>query len=188
MPFFVSEIPRARYLHPAEICAGCATCTAKAQLGRPSWPARSSQPSSAIHRLISARPRRRGSRRRDRRSADRSAEFERSVHDRCWEWPRPPRLRNPGHLRRGCRGASCFTPMPQSGLVPLANFYSAVDTSPGCPDEPAVLPLDASGTDGALGVVPDSERQTHRNLNQCQRRGLGIMPRTAQDRSCIQMR
>jgi len=33
--------------------------------------------------------------------------------------------------------------------------------SPGGPDEPAVLPLNASITDGALGVVPDSERRTH---------------------------
>ena len=27
--------------------------------------------------------------------------------------------------------------------------------------EPAVLPLDARVTDGALGVVPDSKRRTH---------------------------
>ena len=33
--------------------------------------------------------------------------------------------------------------------------------SPGRPDEPAVLPLDASVTDGTFGVVPDSERRTH---------------------------
>jgi hypothetical protein len=33
--------------------------------------------------------------------------------------------------------------------------------SPGCTDEPAVLPLDARVTDGALGVVPDCERRTH---------------------------
>jgi hypothetical protein len=33
--------------------------------------------------------------------------------------------------------------------------------SPGGPDEPAVLPLDARVTDGALGVVPDSKRRTH---------------------------
>jgi len=33
--------------------------------------------------------------------------------------------------------------------------------SPGCTDEPVVLPLDASVTDGALGVVPDSELRTH---------------------------
>jgi len=33
--------------------------------------------------------------------------------------------------------------------------------SPGCADEPAPLPLNATVTDGALGVVPVSERRTH---------------------------
>jgi hypothetical protein len=33
--------------------------------------------------------------------------------------------------------------------------------SPGCTAEPAVLPLDACVTDGALSVVPDSKRRTH---------------------------
>jgi hypothetical protein len=33
--------------------------------------------------------------------------------------------------------------------------------SPGGTDEPTVLPLDASVTDGALDVVPDSEPRTH---------------------------
>ena len=33
--------------------------------------------------------------------------------------------------------------------------------SPGCPEEPSVLPLDARVTDGALGIVPDSELRTH---------------------------
>src|SRR5450759_2353268 len=33
--------------------------------------------------------------------------------------------------------------------------------SPGGTEEPAVLPLDARVTDGALGVVPDCERRTH---------------------------
>jgi hypothetical protein len=33
--------------------------------------------------------------------------------------------------------------------------------SQGCTDEPVMLPLDASVTDGALGVVPDSELRTH---------------------------
>ena len=31
----------------------------------------------------------------------------------------------------------------------------------GCTDEPAALPLDASVTDGALDVVPDSELRTN---------------------------
>jgi hypothetical protein len=33
--------------------------------------------------------------------------------------------------------------------------------SPGCTDEPTVLPLDASVTDGTLGIVPDSKVRTH---------------------------
>src|ERR1700731_4770779 len=33
--------------------------------------------------------------------------------------PRPPRLRNPGHLRPGGRGASCSMPTPQTGLFLL---------------------------------------------------------------------
>jgi hypothetical protein len=39
--------------------------------------------------------------------------------------------------------------------------------SPGCPDEPTVLPLDASDTDGALRVVPDSEHRTISDLSCC---------------------
>jgi hypothetical protein len=45
--------------------------------------------------------------------------------------PRPPRLRNPGHLRRGGRGTSRSTPSRKLAWFcsgPLAGFYFGVDT------------------------------------------------------------
>jgi hypothetical protein len=48
------------------------------------------------------------------------------AHPRCPKDPDLPAIR---YAIRGGRGASCFTPMPQSGRVllrPVGHFYSAV--------------------------------------------------------------
>src|SRR5262249_16229899 len=55
--------------------------------------------------------------------------------------------------------------------------------SPGCTDEPVVLPLDASVTDGALRVVPDSELGTH--FRPCRAGGAPIHRTLPFSRLCV---
>src|ERR1700731_1250349 len=60
------------------------------------------------------------------------------------------------------RRPTSSTPAEAGEHTRLENDVTELDrASPGGTDEPTVLPLDASVTGGALGIVPDSKLRTH---------------------------